>query len=96
MTHATKITRHDMEEVKRKIILANTKFRPEQAAVLLEISVRTLYRLIDEGLIKAHPLRPGQARGMRIYLQAIEEYRQIVMGDDYFPLKPQHIEINFK
>jgi len=83
---AEKISRGDIEALKRTIILANTLFRPPRAAELLQISVRTLYRLDEEGHIRSQPLRPGQMKGKRYSLQAIEDYRRLVLGDDFAPL----------
>jgi hypothetical protein len=85
-TQSDKINKGDIEALKRRIILANTVLRPPRAAELLQISVRTLYRLDEEGLIKSQPLRPGQMKGKRYSLQALEDYRLLVMGDDFSPL----------
>lgn len=82
-----RITRAEIEEAKRKYILKNTLLRPPRVAELLQISVRTLYRLDEEGLIKSQPLRPGQIKGKRYSLQAVEDYRQLVIRDDYQPLE---------
>lgn len=86
MKTADRISRQEIISLKRTYILANTVLRPPQAAELLQISVRTLYRLDEEGLIKSQPLRPGQIKGKRYSLQALEDYRRAVMGDDYVPL----------
>jgi hypothetical protein len=81
-----RISWKEIEELKRKVILANSLLRPPRAAELLKISVRTLYRLDEEGLIVSQPIRPGQIKGRRYSLQSIEDYRQRVMGNEYLPL----------
>lgn len=86
-TQSDKISRGNIEAIKRSIILANTVLSPLRAAELLQISVRTLYRLDEEGHIRSQPLRPGQIKGKRYSLQAIEDYRRHVQGDDYVPLE---------
>lgn len=80
------VSRAEIAAVKRAFILANTLLRPPRVAALLGITVRTLYRLDEEGLVRSQPLRPGQVKGKRYSLQAIEEYRRRVMGDEYAPL----------
>ncbi len=70
-----KITRTDIDEVKRQFILSNMRLSPVEAARMLDISVRTFYRLVDEGLIATIPTRPGQLRGIRCTAAALEEYR---------------------
>lgn len=82
-----RISKANIEALKRSIILANTLLRPPRAAELLQISVRTLYRLDEEGYIKSQPLRLGQVKGKRYSLQALENYRRQVQGDDYTPME---------
>lgn len=84
---APRISSTEMAAIKRTYVLATTLLRPPRVAELLGISVRTLYRLDEEGLISSQPLRPGQMRGKRYSLAAIEEYRRQVMGESYCPLE---------
>jgi predicted DNA-binding transcriptional regulator AlpA len=82
-----RISSTEMAAIKRTYVLTTTLLRPPRVAELLGISVRTLYRLDEEGLICSQPLRPGQLRGKRYSLAAIEEYRKAVMGGTYSPLE---------
>lgn len=81
-----KISQEEMARVKRQFILENMRLSPVEAAALLNIKVRTYYRLVDEGLIPQIPLRPGQIRGSKCTAQGLEEYRRKVLGDAYEPL----------
>lgn len=81
-----RISRNEIEEVRRQFILRNMRLTPVEASRLLGISVRSFYRLVDEGLIKTVPLRPGCVRGTRCTAEALDDYRKLSMGDEYEPL----------
>jgi excisionase family DNA binding protein len=80
-----KISRKDIDEVKQRFILANLRMSPIEAAKVLDVSVRTFYRLVEEGLIETIPTRPGRIRGIRCTAAALEAYRQKMV-------EPQHSE----
>ena len=44
-----RITRKDIDEVKRLHILRNLLYSPQEVAQILCISVRTVFRLVEEG-----------------------------------------------
>lgn len=70
-----KISRTEIDEVKRQFILENTRLSPPEAARILGISVRTFYSLVEEGHIETIPLRPGQVHGTKCTAAALEKYR---------------------
>lgn len=82
-----RISRKEIEDVKRQFILRNMRLTPVEAARLLGVSVRSFYRLVEEGLIKTVPIRPGCTRGTRCTAEALDEYRKRSMGNDYEPLE---------
>ena len=69
-----RITRKDIEEVKRQHILANLLSDPKEVASMFCVSVKTIFRLIEEGeLIRANgKLNSGRTR---ITAQSVERYR---------------------
>lgn len=92
-----KISRSNIDEVKRRFILENLRFTPKEAAAILKTTVRTFYRLAEEGLVVLVPLRPGQIRGSRVTAYGLEEYRRKVMGELYEPLDlTPYIDKNYK
>jgi len=75
-----RISRQQVEQIKREHVLRTVTYRPTEAAQLLGVSVRTFYRLVEEGLIATISIRPGQIRGLRCTALALEEYRRQVEG----------------
>lgn len=73
-----KVTKRDVEEVKRQFILNNLRLSPPEAAKILGVSVRTFYNLVEEGYIETIPLRPGQIHGIKCTAAALDKYRSEV------------------
>lgn len=71
-----RVSRTEINEIKRQFILRNMLLSPVEVAQLLNISVRKFYYLVEEGLIDVISTRPGQTRGIRCTAAAIEEYRK--------------------
>ena len=73
MTDA-RITRKEIEEVKRQHILDNLLYSPQEAAMMLSVSVKSIFRLIDEGeLVRANgKVNAGRTR---ITARSVERYR---------------------
>ncbi len=47
--------------------------RPNRVAMLLDISLRTVYRLVKGGKLKGHNDSPGR-RGLRIAASSVEKF----------------------
>jgi len=77
-----RITRADIDEVKRRHILQNLLYTPVEASQLLAISVRQVFVLVEEQkLIAANEgkARNGKAtRGTRITAESLEIYRRSI------------------
>jgi excisionase family DNA binding protein len=69
---AEKITRRDIDEVKRQHILDNLLYTPKEVAAMLSVSVRTVFNLLDEG--KLHRAKHG-SRTTTITARSVEKYR---------------------
>jgi hypothetical protein len=70
-----RITRADIDEVKRRHILENLLYLPQEAAGILGVSVRTIFRLVEEGELV--PANGKTASGKtRITATSLEIYRK--------------------
>ena len=69
-----RVSREEIKMAKDRFIRNNLRFTPVEASLILGISVRTFYRLVDEGRIEVVPIRKGQIRGMRCTATAIDRY----------------------
>lgn len=70
-----KITRSDIERVKYQFILNNMLLEVKEVSMVLGRSVKTVFKLIEEGhLAKANP-KKGSGRTM-IPAWSVEEYRK--------------------
>lgn len=70
-----RITRAEIDEVKRRHILQNLLYTPQEVATLLSVSVRTVFDLLDEG--KLSRARHGY-RTTRITAMSVDLYRESI------------------
>lgn len=73
---AVRITRTDIDEVKRQHILRNLLYTPQEAAAVLSVSVRTIFNLLDEGLLQRAVIG---SRTTRITAISVEMYRDAII-----------------
>lgn len=67
-----RITRKDIEEVKRQHILKNMLYTPQEVAIILSMSVRTVFELLETGRLTR--AKHGN-RTTRITAESVEQYR---------------------
>lgn len=67
-----------------KKIIKPALYRIEQVAEILNISKRTVYRLLIEGKLVAHSSTPGKSE-IKILAESVDEYLQkYQLSSDYF------------
>lgn len=69
-----KITRKEIDEVKRQHILDNLLYEPQEVATMLCVSVKTVFRLIEEGELSRANGKKNAGR-TRITARSLELYR---------------------
>lgn len=70
-----RVTRREIEEVKRQFILQNMLLEVTEVAVMLGRSVKTVFRLIEEGELDRANGKTGSGRTM-VPAISVEIYRK--------------------
>ena len=68
------ISREEIARIQREFVLRNTLLDPVKVALLLDCSVKKVYRLVESGELVEASSSPGRS-GMRISAYSVEEYR---------------------
>lgn len=68
-----------IDQVKREFLLRNTLLDVVKVAEILACSVKTVYRLIDEGDLERAPVRNGN-RATRVTALSVEVYVGKITG----------------
>lgn len=74
-----RITRADIDRIKREHILDNLLYSPQEVATILGLSVRSVFNLIDSGRLTSVNATPGAGR-TRITARSVEVYRVSITG----------------
>lgn len=78
-----RVTKREIDEIKRQHILKNLLYSPVEAAQVLSVSVRQLFVLVQEGKLEAAnqaAANGGKAtKGTRITAESLERYRQSII-----------------
>ncbi len=72
-----KITRADIEKVKREHILDNLLYSPQEASVILAVSVRQIFKLVEEGQLQRANSSKNSGK-TRIPARSVECYRKMI------------------
>lgn len=75
-----KITRADIEKIKREHILDNLLYSPQEVSAVLCVSVRTVFNLIEAGLLPRANEHKGSGR-TRIPARGLEKYKKSICGE---------------
>lgn len=73
------ISRAEIDRIKQEFILRNTLLDPIKVAVMLDCSVKKVYRLIESGDLIDGNDTPGKS-GMRITAISVDRYRQAIVN----------------
>lgn len=68
------ISRADIARVQQEFILRNTLLDPIKVSLLLDCSVKKVYRLVESGDLEEANATPGKT-GMRITALSVDRYR---------------------
>jgi hypothetical protein len=83
VTRPERITRQEIDDIKRQHILKNLLYTPVEASQVLAVSVRTIFELVRDGRLVAanqSAANGGSAtRGTRITAESLEVYRQSIV-----------------
>lgn len=78
-----RITKREIDDVKRQHILKNLLYSPVEAAQVLSVSVSQLFSLIQEGKLEAANQAAANGKkatkGTRVTAESLERYRQSII-----------------
>jgi len=78
-----RITKNEIDEIRRRHILANLLYTPIDAAGILKVSVRQVFELIKDGDLEAANKAAANGKqatkGTRITAESLEKHRKSII-----------------